>query len=166
MPSIDKWEPFHIPSLELCTLLSAVDALACVAGVKSRRGGKQLRGIDSRPICRSRVDRYSADTSTDISANSADRYSIEGCTNYTRSGKSASFKRTVFVIWMNHLAMEFYFLFPFHKIHRVALFWSPLYIEMELRFSYPCLHSNKRNFYPFIYLKPKKETPFGWSLPV
>ena len=28
IPFIDKWYPFHIPCLELCTLLTAVNALS------------------------------------------------------------------------------------------------------------------------------------------
>ena len=34
------------------------------------------------------------------------------------------------------------------------------------RFSYPFIYFNWWNPYPFIYLKPEKDTPLGGSLPV
>ena len=41
-----------------------------------------------------------------------------------------------------------------------------LFTDPNDRFPCPFIHVNKWNPYPFIYLKPEKDTPFGRSLPV
>ena len=65
-------------------LCSYIEIELTKKGEKKKRKGVYLTRFSS-VHWRSSVDRCSADTSTDISADSVNRHPTEGCTNYTRS---------------------------------------------------------------------------------
>lgn len=57
----------------------------------------------------------------------------------------------------------FSWLFHSHNMHLLGLL--DLYTDRDNRFPHPFKHFNKLNPYPFMYLMPEKDTPFGRSLP-